>query len=438
MSLDRELRAVLAERAAGCAVPAPDLRALQAGGVRRRRRRRVVVAMATCVVLGTVAAGLAVGLGQRDTRGAVDPVDRPSPRVVESTRVPWCVQDPNDPAGQLIIGAGPAIRAQCSGWHLYFWHHAGSTVLARGGIYRVADGRETWLGRGGGKVVMSHDGRYAAWMETGETNCGTVTLHVYEVATADKVATTRIPGYSCSHVQGIDDRGRVYVTVGDETPGDLEVQMYDVWSDSWARVVGLPAGADSVSITYVTPDGLAVSTDEQIVGGNPLPLASVEVVIDAEGQVRRQREVPVGAGLWSPDRSLVVDQRPEGVVVRRAVDLTTQVLLDVPASAFRGEAQTTCNGSRPAPSSSRRPARGRTSWPVGRPTGVTFSPAPASASARPASWRWATTSWRLGDRHESGRDPGHRASVVSSPGWTRHPRCRGSRPGGVQLRRPDW
>ena len=38
--------------------------------------------------------------------------------------------------------------------------------------------------------------------------------------------------------------------------------MYNKRTDSWTRIVGLPAGADSVSITYVTADGFAVETDE--------------------------------------------------------------------------------------------------------------------------------------------------------------------------------
>ena len=340
MSLDRELRAVLTERAAGCAVPAPDLRALRAGGLRRRRRRRVVVAMATGVVLGTVAAGLAVGLGQRDTRGAVDPVDRPTLRWVESTRVPWCVGE------DLIVGAGPAVTAPAGcRWTAphqdpHLWYHGGSTLLTtpRDGVYRVADGRLTPMGTpgGGGKPAISHDGRHAAWQTSLGVSCGLVSmLEVYEVATAEEVATTRVPGISCSHVEGIDDRGRVYVTVGNETPGDLEVQMYDMWSDSWTRVVGLPAAADSFSITYVTADGFAMSTDELVVGGNPLPLASVEGVVDAEGHFVRQREVPVGRGLWSPDRSLVLEQRPEGMVVLPAADLTTPVVLDLPVDEFR-------------------------------------------------------------------------------------------------------
>jgi hypothetical protein len=57
---------------------------------------------------------------------------------------------------------------------------------------------------------------------------------------------------------------------------------------------------------------------------------SVEGAVDAAGHFVRQREVPVGTGLWSPDRSLFVEQRPEGVVVRPAADLTTGVVLDVP------------------------------------------------------------------------------------------------------------
>ena len=85
MSLDQELRAVLAERADRCQAPAPDLHALRAGGLRRRRRRHAVVAVATCLLLGTIAARTGPGLGQRDTRGAFDPVDRP--------KLPWAESD---------------------------------------------------------------------------------------------------------------------------------------------------------------------------------------------------------------------------------------------------------------------------------------------------------------------------------------------------------
>ena len=51
-----------------------------------------------------------------------------------------------------------------------------------------------------------------------------------------------------------------------------------------------------------------------------------------------KREVPVGRGLWSPDRSLVLEQRPEGVVVLPADDLTTPVVLDLPLDGFRATA----------------------------------------------------------------------------------------------------
>ena len=345
MSLDQELRAVLADRADQCRAPVPDLAALRAGGLRLRRRRRVVGALTMCMVLATIAAGVAAGLAQRGTRGALDPIERPTLRWVETTGVPWCVTNPANPDQELIVGAGAPVPAKpwCRwsgpGQDFHLWYHGGSTVLTtpRDGTFRVADGRLTPMStRGGGKPAISHDGRYAAWQTDYGMYCGSVSkLEVYDVTSAEEVATTRIPGVSCSHVQGIDDRGRVYVTVGDETPRNLEVQMYDTGSDAWTKVVGLPAGADSDSITYVTADGFAVRTDERVAGGNPLALASVEGVVDAEGRFVRQREVPVGRGLWSPDRSLVVEQRPEGMVVLPADDLTTQLGLNLPVDDFR-------------------------------------------------------------------------------------------------------
>ena len=345
MSLDQELRAVLADRADRCRAPIPDLAALWAGGLRLRRRRRVVGAVTMCIVLGTIAAGVAVGLAQRDTRGALDPVDRPALRWAESTHVPWCVTDPDDPDQELIVGAGAPVRAKpwCRwsgpGQDFHLWYHGGSTVLTtpRDGVYRVADGRLTPMStEGGGKPAISHDGRYAAWQTPYGWHCGAVSmLEVYDVTRTEEVATTRIPGISCSQVQGIDDRGRVYVTVGEAKLGNFAIQMYDTKSDSWTKVVGLPAGADNVSITYVTADGFAVETSRQVFDGNPLPMASGEGVVQADGHFVGKREVPVGRGLWSPDRSRVLVQRPEGMVVQPADDLTTQLGLNLPIDEFR-------------------------------------------------------------------------------------------------------
>jgi hypothetical protein len=69
MSLDRELRAVLAERAERCEVPVPDFHALRAGGMarRRRHRRRSVVAAAAAAVVVAVG-GLAAWQAQTDPR----------------------------------------------------------------------------------------------------------------------------------------------------------------------------------------------------------------------------------------------------------------------------------------------------------------------------------------------------------------------------------
>lgn len=64
-------------------------------------------------------------------------------------------------------------------------------------------------------------------------------------------------------------------------------------------------------------------------------LASIEGRLDNEGRFVQPRPVPVGSGLWSPDRSLVVEQRLEGVAVRSATDLQVQRLLRLPVDQFR-------------------------------------------------------------------------------------------------------
>ncbi len=64
-----------------------------------------------------------------------------------------------------------------------------------------------------------------------------------------------------------------------------------------------------------------------------MPLASLEGRVDVTGRFVAQREVPIGRGRWSPDRSLVVDQQPEGVVVRSG-DLTHRLALDLPPDLF--------------------------------------------------------------------------------------------------------
>ena len=333
MSLDNELRDVLAAQADRREGPLPDLAALRAGGLARRRRRRLALASSGLAILLVAAVG--VGLGVREARTTGDPAGRPS--GVGSTGVPWCVPDPS--GGQLIVGEGAPIRTLCHAIHeAHLWHHAGTTILTKNGTtFRVADGRLTPLGTGGEAVSMSHDGRLAASLgdSTGRTNCGLLPLEVYEVATATQVASTEVETVSCGHLAGIDDLGRVYVTVHDVDWGVLDVRMYDTRRHEWSQVVGVPT--DGGGITYVTADGFAVQIAEDVVSGPDfrasIPLASLEGRVDAEGRFLPQREVPIGRGRWSPDRSLVADQQPEGIVVRSA-DLTRRLALDLPRDLF--------------------------------------------------------------------------------------------------------
>jgi hypothetical protein len=283
-----------------------------------------------CVLgLGAATVGLIAALELRDTRRTDVPIDQP---VRGTTRVPWCVPDPDDPDGaDIIVGAGAPIKKWCNG----LWHHASATILVAGGTtYRVADGGLTPLGKGAlsGAPVMSHDGRYAAWRLA---NCPTAdravdpTLYIFEVATAREVARTDVPttGFaigpcSQSQVQGIDDLGRAYVELFDDEPGAHAIQMYDIRTGRWHRVHGIPPGTGE--ITYVTGDGIAVSTSPEV--GD----RSVEGLVGVDGRFVRQREVPVGRGLWSPDRTFVVDEESDGLVVRPAADLINGVALDLP------------------------------------------------------------------------------------------------------------
>lgn len=282
------------------------------------------------LLVAALGVGMAVGLRDARTTGA----PAAPPAGGGSTGVPWCVPDPS--GGQLIVGEGAPIRTLCDAIHeAHLWHHAGTTVLVRSGtVQRVADGRLTPLGTGGEAVSMSHDGRLAAWL-----NCGVHPLEVYEVATATRVATAEVDSVSCGHLAGIDDLGRVYVTVDQLQPGVLDVRMYDTRRHTWSQVVGVPT--DGGTVTYVTADGFAVQSEEVVVTapdyGDTLPVASVEGRVDDAGRFVPQREVPIGLGRWSPDRSLVVDQQPQGVVVRRA-DLTTPVVLDLPTAGFTARA----------------------------------------------------------------------------------------------------
>ena len=341
MSLDSELRAALVEQADRRDGPVPDITALRAGGLTiRRRRRRLVMASSALAVLLCVGVGVGLAAGQRDI-GATDVPAGPPLGVSAGSEVPWCVAAPDQELGQLIEGEGAPIRTLCRTFHVAeLWHHAGTTVLTRNGTtYRVADGRLAPMGKRTGDVRMSHDGRLAAWvgLSNGRSNCGVLPLEVYEVATATAVATTAVEAQPCAHLAGIDDRGRVYVSVSDGRPGVLDVRMYDTRTGEWTRVSHVPVPSGHGHITYVTADGFAVQIAQDSISGPDyfasMPLASLEGRVDGTGRFVPQREVPIGRGRWSPDRSLVADPQPEGVVVRSA-DLTGRLTLDLPRDLF--------------------------------------------------------------------------------------------------------
>ena len=341
MTLDDELRAALADQAARREGPAPDTAAIRAGGlILRRRRRHLVVAPSVLAVLLVVGAGVGLAAGVRET-GDADPPSGSASGVGVSTRVPWCVPDEDRNGGQVIVGVGAPIRTVCrADRSVTLWHHAGTTVLTRHGTtYRVADGRLTPLGQRYGNVVMSHDGRLAAWLDlsTSGTNCGVLPMEVYEVATATEVAMTQVEAESCAHLAGIDDLGRVYVASAEDRPGVLDVRMFDTRTREWTRVLDVPAPSRYGVITYVTADGFAVQIAEHTTSlpydSATRPLASLEGRVDTAGRFVPEQEVPIGRGRWSPDRSLVVDQQPEGVVVRSA-DLARRLALDLPPDLF--------------------------------------------------------------------------------------------------------
>ena len=341
MTLDRALRDVLTEQADRREGPVPDLAALRAGGLTlRRRRRRLVMASSALAVLLCVGVGVGLAGGRRDI-GASDLPAGPPLGVSAASAVPWCVPAPDQELDQVIEGEGAPIRTLCRTVHVAeLWHHAGTTVLTRNGTtYRVADGRLTPMGTRTGDVRMSHDGRLAAWMglSNGRTNCGVLPLEVYEVATATAVATTDVEAEPCAHLAGIDDRGRVYVSASDGRPGVFDVRMYDTRTGAWTRVSGVPVPSGHGLITYVTADGFAVQIAQDTISGPgyfaSMPLASLEGRVDSTGRFVARREVPIGRGRWSPDRSLVADQQPEGVVVRSA-DLTRRLALDLPRDLF--------------------------------------------------------------------------------------------------------
>ena len=307
MSLDRELR----NRAGGAggryAVPAPDLRRPAGGGP-----------AAAAPAAGRRGAGDMRGgrdfrrgpgrggrsPGQRDTRGASTPGGR---RCGGPSRPRPLVRRGHDRRRRTAGRCPRRVPLDGAGQDSHLWYHGGSTVLTtpRDGTYRVADGRLTPMGTRGGERSRSATTGGPPHGDRPRGDLRAVSrLEVYEVATAEEVATTRIPGISW-HLAGIDDRGRVYVTVGRRPLGDLEVRMYDTRSEAWTRVSGVPARRRHGIITYVTADGFAVRTPMTGLRAltTQLPLASVEGVVDAEGRFVPQREVPIGRGRWSPDRS---------------------------------------------------------------------------------------------------------------------------------------
>jgi hypothetical protein len=336
MSLDNELREVLTAQADRREGAAPDIAALRAGGLARRRRRRLALASSGLAALLLVVVGVGVAVGNRDSRTVEDPAGRAE--GAGSTGVPWCVSGA-DPSGQHIVGEGTPISTLCHGpREVHLWHHAGTTILTKNGTtFRVADGELTPLGSSDGTVRMSHDGRLAAWLGRTGGNCGVLPLEVYEVATATAVAATDVDTEPCGHLAGIDDLGRVYVTASDGGTGVFDVRMYDTGTGEWTRVSDLPQSPGTEFITYVTADGFAVQIAEDVISGpdfgDSIALASLEGRVDADGRFVPQREVPIGRGRWSPDRSLVADQQPEGVVVRSA-DLTRRIALDLPRDLF--------------------------------------------------------------------------------------------------------
>jgi hypothetical protein len=157
-----------------------------------------------------------------------------------------------------------------------------------------------------------------------------VTLRLREAATARTVATTAVP--RCARIAGVDDSGRVYLTVEEGSDSETtDVLMYDMRAHRWSTVAGIPTvGGGVPRITYVTDTGFAIAWDRQRWDGLWMALSSVEGDVDSSGRFTPQRQVPVGAGVWSPDRSYVADARADDVVVRPAADLEQLVVLQLP------------------------------------------------------------------------------------------------------------
>ncbi|RYP86311.1 hypothetical protein EKO23_10210 [Nocardioides guangzhouensis] len=359
------VRAALRSAAGAHEAPVPDIDAMIERGAARTQQRRVLAAAIGTVVVAVAALGTVVARDAR-TPGARDPatrVDGGTLGAVESTGIPWCVPDPEDPHGpHLIVGEGAPIRAWCS-WEgpghadrvNYLWHHAGSTLLVTTGgediAYRVAGGRLIRLGSGvSGPPVFSHDGRYAAWPSVRRPGCRGTVLNVADLATASPVVRSAIPTPDCAWLDGIDDRGRVYVTsVGSQTSVPLDVRLYRIATRRWTTVTGVPGLANGIplytsGITYVTADGFAAMTDWTFVGAadprHGLALASVEGVVDAHGRFHRVRATPIGRGAWSPDRSRFAQQGLDGVEVRAEGVLDRVLMLDLPDDRFRATADT--------------------------------------------------------------------------------------------------
>ena len=360
--LGAALGAALRAAAGAHEAPVPDIEGLLAGGTARTRQRRALVVAAGIAVVAVAAFAVV----QRESGGPPGPRD-PAARLgagtlgaVETTGIPWCVPDPDDPDGpHLIVGEGAPIPAWC-GWRGpghpervgYLWHHAGSTLLAgEDGVYRVAGGRLIRLGDSvSSPPVFSHDGRYAAWLSTPRPGCRGAELHVADLAVDARVTGAAVPGPDCPWLDGIDDRGRVYVTaVGSETSVPLDVRMYGIATDRWTPVTGVPRVANGIprytsGITYLTADGFAAMTDWTFVGAadprHGLALASVEGVVDADGRFRTVRSTPLGRAAWSPDRSRVAQQGLDGVEVRAEGVLDRVLVLDLPGDRFRATADT--------------------------------------------------------------------------------------------------
>jgi hypothetical protein len=205
-------------------------------------------------------------------------------------------------------------------------------MSATEGLVRVANGRLTRLDDAADSLSISRDGRYLA---TTSGQCGGVMLHVHEIAPAKEVATTAVPnrGHTCSSVAGLDDAGRVYVPVRVADEEVFEVLMYDIRANRWTEVTDIPTvDGHFPTITYMTATGFATAREQTWSSAASIwvALASVEGIVDTAGRFIPQRQVPVGMGVWSPDRTYVAEGRPEGVVVRPAADLTEPVILDLP------------------------------------------------------------------------------------------------------------